>query len=368
MVAEPAGLALEEISFSYGTAPRVLDGITLEARPGELLSLLGPSGCGKTTLLRVIAGLERPSTGSVRVAGRVLADAAGEVDLAPQKRGVAMVFQNWALFPHMDVADNIAFGIPKALRADGGLLAETLAMVGLVGLEHRRPAELSGGQQQRVALGRAVAQRPDVLLLDEPFSNLDPSLRSSVRGEVRELLASLGTTTVLVTHDREEAMLLGDRVALLRDGRVVASGDPVDLYRTPPDRWSAGFLGEVVLLSGYATGGFVRTVLGRLRCTGMPEGPMEVMLRPEQVTVRPLGAPARELDDRPDSGGDDETAMGTVVAVAFHGPLTAYRVAVSGIELSAVAVGVPVAHVGDEVFVDGPVEPVVGWPGEVDQT
>jgi iron(III) transport system ATP-binding protein len=366
MVAEPAGLALEGISFSYGTGPRVLDGITLEARPGELLSLLGPSGCGKTTLLRVVAGLERPAAGSVRVAGRVLTDATGEVDLAPQKRGVAMVFQNWALFPHLDVADNIAFGIPKALRADGGLLTETLAMVGLVGFERRRPAELSGGQQQRVALGRAVAQRPDVLLLDEPFSNLDPSLRASVRAEVRELLASLGTTTVLVTHDREEAMLLGDRVALLRDGRVVASGDPVDLYRTPPDRWSAGFLGEVVLLSGDATGGFVSTVIGKLRCTGTPEGKIEVMLRPEQITVRPLGATDRGFDEGSAGAGDRESAVGTVIAVAFHGQLTGYRVAVSGIELAAVAVGVPVANVGDEVFVHGPAEPVVGWPGDLE--
>lgn len=367
MVAEPTGLAVREISFSYGDLPGVLDGITLEARPGELLSLLGPSGCGKTTLLRIIAGLERPAAGSVTVAGRVLTDIDGGVEVAPQKRGVAMVFQNWALFPHLDVADNISFGIPKALRADGRLLTETLTMVGLVGLEGRRPDELSGGQQQRVALARAVAQRPDVLLLDEPFSNLDPSLRARVRAEVRELLASLGTTTVLVTHDREEALLLGDRVALLHGGRVVASGDPVELYRWPPDGWSARFLGDVVMLQGEASGGLVQTVLGELVCPGATDGTVEVMLRPEQITVlRSGGAPNSSGSDLvPMRGPDGVPAM--VRDVAFQGPVTNYRLIVSGTELVATAVGVPVAAAGDEVVVVGPVGGVVAWPARTPQ-
>lgn len=362
MVPEPAGLDLERIAFSYQDHSAVLDEITLDVRPGELLSLLGPSGCGKTTLLRVIAGLESPSGGSVRVAGRALTDVAAGIDLPPQKRGVAMVFQNWALFPHLDVAENVAFGIPKELRADGSLLADTLAMVGLVGLERRRPSELSGGQQQRVALGRAVAQRPDVLLLDEPFSNLDPSLRAKVRAEVRELLASLGTTTVLVTHDREEALLLGDRVALLHDGAVVASGDPVELYLRPPDMWSAQFLGDVVMLRGEATGGLVRTVLGELNGAALADGPVEVMLRPEQVTVRrPRGsAGAAGVDSG--SQRDAEGVRATVRAVAFHGPVTDYRVVVAGTEIAASAVGAPVAEPGEEVTVVGPTEAVVAWP------
>ncbi len=165
------GLEVRDVTFSYddSRSGNVLDGVSLEARPGELLSLLGPSGCGKTTLLRIVAGLENPSKGSVRIDGRLLTDPGEGIEVAPAKRGVAMVFQNWALFPHMDVAQNITFGMPRALRGDGALLAETLSMVGLVGLERRRPGELSGGQQQRVALGRAVAQRPAVLLLDEPF-------------------------------------------------------------------------------------------------------------------------------------------------------------------------------------------------------
>lgn len=367
MVAEPAGLGLEEITFSYDTARGVLDGITLEARPGELLSLLGPSGCGKTTLLRIIAGLERPSAGSVRVAGRVLTDATLGVDVAPRKRGVAMVFQNWALFPHLDVADNIAFGIPKALRGDGRLLAETLAMVGLDGFERRRPAELSGGQQQRVALGRAVAQRPDVLLLDEPFSNLDPSLRTRVRDEVRELLTSLGTTTVLVTHDREEALLLGDRVALLHEGRVVASGDPIELYRRPPDDWSARFLGDVVMIGGEASDGLVRTVLGQLRCSGATDGPVEVMLRPEQITIHRSGEAPGPTGTNCDPNKGLEGVPATVRDVAFHGPVTNYRVIVAGTELAATAVGTPVAVVGDEVVVIGPGETVVAWPTSTDR-
>lgn len=278
-----------------------------------------------------------------------------------------MVFQNWALFPHLDVADNVAFGIPKELRAGGDLLAETLAMVGLEGLERRRPSELSGGQQQRVALGRAVAQRPDVLLLDEPFSNLDPSLRARVRAEVRELLASLGTTTVLVTHDREEALLLGDRVALLHHGRVVASGDPVELYRRPPDRWSARFLGEVVMLRGDASGGLVRTVLGELRSSGATDGPVEVMLRPEQITIRRSDGAVDPIGTvhAPDHGPAGVPA--TVGDVAFSGPLTDYRVVVAGTELAATAVGVPVAGPGDRVLAFGPGGEVVTWPARPNQ-
>lgn len=279
-----------------------------------------------------------------------------------------MVFQSWALFPHLDVAANVAFGIPKELRADSGLLAETLTMVGLDGLERRRPSELSGGQQQRVALGRAVAQRPDVLLLDEPFSNLDPSLRARVRAEVRELLASLGTTTVLVTHDREEALLLGDRVALLHGGRVVASGDPVELYRRPPDRWSARFLGEVVMLRGRASGGLVRTVLGELRSTGVADGPVEVMLRPEQIMIRRAGVPPHPVGTAPGVDRDREGVPATVGDVAFHGPLTDYRIAVGETELAATAVGVPVAVPGDEVLAFGPPDEVVAWPAGSDPT
>lgn len=362
-----SGLQLTDIGFSFTEGATVLAGVFLDAAPGELVALLGPSGCGKTTLLRVIAGLETPSRGSVRLGGRVLTDVSTGAAVAPQNRGVAMVFQNWALFPHLDVAHNITFGMPKELRSDGRLLAETLAMVGLDGMEARRPAELSGGQQQRVALGRALAQRPDVLLLDEPFSNLDPALRSRVRAEVRELLGSLGTTTVLVTHDREEALLLGDRVALLADRTVVAEGDPVDLYRRPPDRFTARFLGDVVTLDGVATGGRVNTALGVLRCAEEVEGSVEVMLRPEQIRIARTDGPPGPGDGSGIPGNGPEGVLATVDDVAFHGPITDYTVSITDmrvgeVQLGVRTVGTPIAAVGCGVLLFGPVEPVVTWP------
>lgn len=357
-----SGLALTDIGFSFGEGPPVLEGVNLDTAPGELLALLGPSGCGKTTLLRVIAGLESPSGGSVRVGDRVLTDVDANIHVTPQRRGVAMVFQNWALFPHLDVARNITFGMPREQRSDGRLLAETIAMVGLEGMERRRPAELSGGQQQRVALGRALAQRPEVLLLDEPFSNLDPALRSRVRTEVRGLLRSLGTTTVLVTHDREEALSLGDRVALLAERTVVAQGDPVDLYRSPPDRFTAHFLGDVVTLSGVAADGRVTTALGVHRCGHDVEGGVEVMLRPEQIGI---ANPAGAL--QPGAG-----IAGIVDDIAFHGPTTDYTVSITATRnrdagspdppLSVRTVGTPIAEVGSEVMLFGPTEAVVTWP------
>lgn len=357
------GLVVAGLGFAYPGGHDVLDSVDLEVSAGELVVLLGPSACGKTTLLRLIAGLEQAAAGSVYIGGRVVTDVARGIGVPPQRRGVAMVFQDWALLPHLDVAGNITLGMPASVRADGSLLARTLEMVGLVGLGQRRPHELSGGQRQRVAVGRAVAQRPDVLLLDEPFSNLDPSLRERVRGEVHELLRSLGTTTVLVTHDREEALVLADRLALMDGGAVVASGDPVELYRNPPDAFTAGFLGEVVTLSGDATDGRVRTAIGVLAAPDAPDGPVEVMLRPEQLTIEECSsAGTRDDPTRPDG------LRGSVTSVSFHGAFTGYRVLVDTADLGdgpppprevvVGAAGVPTVSVGAEVVVSGPSGPV----------
>ncbi len=206
----------------------VIDDLSLTCPAGEVTVLLGPSGSGKSTLLRLLAGLERPDAGEIVVGGAVVAGPSTWI--APEKRRIGMVFQDWALFPHLDVAANVGFGVPRAERT-AERVATTLELVGLGGMEQRAPHTLSGGQQQRVALARALAPRPDVLLLDEPFSNLDAALRRRLRSEVHELLVRLGMTTVFVTHDQDEAFVLGDGVAVVRDGRVVQLGTPTEIYR-----------------------------------------------------------------------------------------------------------------------------------------
>ena len=228
----PTGLRVDNLSVAYG-GPPVLTDLSLEIAPGELVALLGPSGCGKTTLLRSIAGLERPTHGTISVGGRVVTD--NENFVPPERRRIGMVFQDGALFPHLDVQRNVAYGLPRDQRRNGRV-DEALAMVGLADVADRMPGTLSGGQQQRVALARALAPRPGVLLLDEPFSNLDATLRLQVRAEMHRLLVDLGITTIFVTHDQEEAFVLGDRVAVLHDGHLVQVGTPDDLYRRPADR------------------------------------------------------------------------------------------------------------------------------------
>ncbi|MFV0316495.1 MAG: ABC transporter ATP-binding protein [Microthrixaceae bacterium] len=351
---------MEGIEFAYGDDRRVLRGVSLEVPKGTVQAILGPSGCGKTTLLRVIAGLESPIAGTVRSGpDRVLTDVGSRTSVDLAHRGVAMVFQNWALFPHMTVAENVSFAMPREVRRDGSLLAETLAMVDLEGLDERRPAELSGGQQQRVALGRALAQRPEILLLDEPFSNLDPALRSQVREDVARLLSRLEVTTLLVTHDRAEAFVVGDTVALMREGEVVTEGEPAELYRNPPDRWCATFLGDAVLLEGTATSdGRVASALGVTDVVGprdLPAGhPVTVMVRPESLTVRRTGEPQTSPEPAPG-------VEATVTRVRYSGPLSSYEVSIGHESVQIVRPGAPSVGVGERVVVVPPTEPVVVW-------
>lgn len=264
----------------------VLDGIDLEIEPGESLALLGPSGCGKTTLLRIIAGLERPDAGSVVIGSDTMAGP--DSWIPPEKRNVGMVFQDWALFPHLTVGRNVGYGLPRGER-DGPRVAEALDMVGLVDLADRRPETLSGGQQQRVALARAIAPRPSVLLLDEPFSNLDSALRAGVRSEVHRLLVELGITSVFVTHDQEEAFVLGDRVAVMRDGRIEQVDTPGDLYRRPKNAWIASFVGDVSLLDGVASGRTASTSLGDVPIIDETSGAVTVLIRPEDLSITAEG-------------------------------------------------------------------------------
>ena len=269
----------------------VLTGLDLDVEPGTLVALLGPSGCGKTTLLRIVAGFERAAAGTVEVGGQ-LVEGPGRT-VAPERRRVGIVPQEGALFPHLSVHDNVAFGLPRAERR-GTRPDEVLELVGLAGLGGRMPHELSGGQQQRVAVARALAPRPSLVLLDEPFSALDAGLRAQVRAEVRASLQAAGASAVLVTHDQQEALSVADVVAVVRDGRVVQAGDPWAVYAQPADLGVATFVGETIVLRGRASAGAVTSPLGALVTDSPASGEVAVVVRPEQVEVGPTDLPVVE--------------------------------------------------------------------------
>ena len=295
-------LRVHDLWKSYDGRP-VLRGLDLAVEPGTLTAVLGPSGCGKTTLLRVIAGFERAEQGEVVLGGTTLEDE--RVNVAPEKRGIGYVPQEGALFPHLNVEANVGFGLTRRERR-GVVVSELLEMVGIAGLARRLPHELSGGEQQRVALARALARKPQVLLLDEPFSSLDASLRGIVREEVHQLLREQGATTVLVTHDQEEALSLADSVAVLRDGRIVQHAVPNELYEAPVDHELATFLGAVNVIDAEIEGATARTALGTLTLrqgpdAAAPASATQVMVRPEQLDVHPRPLPA--VGERPEGVG-----------------------------------------------------------------
>ncbi|MEA2395864.1 MAG: iron(III) transport system ATP-binding protein [Solirubrobacteraceae bacterium] len=278
----PAALSVRGVAKAFGAHP-VLEGLDLDVPAGGFMAVLGPSGCGKTTLLRLIAGFEHVDAGAIAVEGREVSSP--RVHVAPERRGVGFVPQEGALFPHLDAAANIAFGLPRAERR-GARVHELLELVGLAGLGARRVHELSGGQQQRVALARALAPEPGMVLLDEPFSALDPALRASLRADVQAALRAAGTTALLVTHDQVEALSLADQVGILRDGRLVQTADPATLYREPVDAEIARFLGEAVLLPALVADGHAQCALGRLAlCWPRDAGPATAMIRPEQIVI-----------------------------------------------------------------------------------
>lgn len=292
-----ATVAVDGVSVSYDGHTRAVDEVSVTVEAGSIVSLLGPSGCGKTSLLRAIAGLERPVGGSISIGGRVVSGPGAWIK--PEHRSVGMVFQDGALFPHLTVAQNVAFGLNashiEASRSERETrVRELLDLVDLAGLGDRLPETLSGGQQQRVALARSLAPNPSVLLLDEPFSALDAGLRVHVRAEVARILREIGVTSIFVTHDQDEAFVLGDQVAVMRDGHVEQFGAPDELYRTPVSKWVARFVGEANFVPGRPSGeaGRVDTTLGRVTIAGPPHGgspeqPVEVLVRPEQVALSP---------------------------------------------------------------------------------
>ncbi len=284
---------VDDLCVAYGETT-VLEGIDLTVPRGSLVAMLGPSGCGKTTFLRVLAGLHPATRGSITVGGRTLTGATTHIPA--EKRGIGWVPQHAALFPHQTVAENIGFGLPREGRADR--IAELAALVGMTWHLARSPAQLSGGQAQRVALARALAPRPDLILLDEPFAALDPLLRSALRVEVAELLRRQNTTSVLVTHDQEEALSLADYVAVMNDGRILQWGTPAEVYEHPATPWVARFVGDTVELVGRWRGGRVECALGSVEAETVggfapaANAPVRVLLRPEWLELSDTGADA----------------------------------------------------------------------------
>lgn len=318
-------LAIESLTRRFGEAAGVFD-LSLSLEQGKTLALLGPSGSGKTTTLRVLGGFERPDT------GRILVDGEDMVPLRPEQRRFGMVFQHYALFPHLDVGQNVLFGLESlgVSPADAvRRVSESLALVDLVGFERRRIGELSGGQQQRVALARALAPEPRILLLDEPLSNLDPALRERTRRELRSLLRRVGITTVIVTHEQDDAFDLGDQVAVLREGRLEQAGAPEALYREPATPFVGTFIGRASWLTGTATGEGTVVIEGAhwplaAPAAREPGKRIRLLVRPEALRFAPLDTPglAVTITDRRFAGSTTyflaATAAGTVVEVSAN--------------------------------------------------
>jgi iron(III) transport system ATP-binding protein len=331
---------LEGLSKSFGPTVAV-DGVTCEAPGGKLTFLLGPSGCGKTTVLRMVAGLLEPTGGAVRFGDRDV------TALPAERRGCGMVFQGYALWPHMTVAENVAFGLESRkvprdeVRRRTG---EALEMVRMAPYAARRPAELSGGQQQRVALARAVVYRPEVLLLDEPLSNLDARLRAEMRREIRRVVDEARLTAIHVTHDQHESLSMADRIIVMREGRIEQVGGPRELYERPASRFVAEFMGETNVLAGTATGDAltVRTAAGPLASTGAggraAGSAIAVIVRPEALRVHadhdvPPGAPA---------------LRGIVAESSYLGATSTCRIDCGGIQVTALELDPPRPHAPGE--------------------
>ena len=340
MAKAPASVEFRNVSKRYGAVTAV-DNVNFTIEPGTLLTLLGPSGCGKTTTLRLIAGLEMASEGSITIGGRDV------TKLSAADRDVSMVFQSYALFPHMNVLDNVAYGptvqgLPKAKAHE--MAFEKLRLVGLAGLEKRSPSELSGGQQQRVAVARALVLEPQVLLFDEPLSNLDAKLRRRVREEIRELQLKLNLTVGYVTHDQEEALAVSDRIIVMSNARIAQSGTPRELYEQPASLFVADFIGDANIVDATVTalhGDRGQVQLGPLVLDlphrGAGIGPVKLAIRPD----------ALQLGDTPGGG-----LAGTVAKAAYLGRQWEYTISTPVGELFVVERGRAAArHLGSAVHV-----------------
>ncbi|MFP5224995.1 MAG: ABC transporter ATP-binding protein [Actinomycetota bacterium] len=334
-----ARIMLAGVDKSFGPI-RAVDDVTMEVDPGESLVLLGPSGCGKTTLLRLIAGLERPDAGAISIGDRIVSRPGQH--LAPEKRGVGMVFQDHALFPHMTVRANIAYGAKDEAR-----ITQLLDLVGLSASADRMPGELSGGQQQRVALARALAPSPGVILLDEPFSNLDADLRQQVRDEVKQILRDADMTAIFVTHDQQEAFELADRIAVMHQGRVEQIGSPEEVYHTPGTRFVADSVGKAAFVPATLESGMLRCSLGAFPYSGEgDDGEADLLVRPEDIAI--------------EADGEAE-----VIERRFQGPQNQYRLRLAdGIEVLSVGSSQTLHPLGSKVRVRFEPDHLVVFRGE----
>ncbi len=307
MTAPALPLSLESVVKDFGRT-RAVDGISLTVGPGEIVAMVGPSGCGKSTTLRMVAGLERPDSGSVHLAGRCVAGPGTWVPA--ERRGVGLVFQDHALFPHLTVENNVGFGLPRRSPTRAARIREVLELVSMHPLAGRYPHELSGGEQQRVALARALAPGPPIVLLDEAFSSLDRGLRAQIRTDTVAILRHTGTAAILITHDRDEALATGDRVVILRGGRIEQDATPDDAFHHPATRFVATFVGDAVFLPAERDAGMLHSeIVEMITPAGIGHGAVEIVARPHEVTL--------------DAGGPGK---GEVVAFEFQGAFVLYTV------------------------------------------
>ncbi len=329
-----AVVELDEATKRYpGNASPAVERISFSLSYGEIMAVLGPSGCGKTTTLRLIAGFERPDEGEVLLRGETVSG--GGRMVSPEKRGVGMVFQDYALFPHLNVAKNVGFGL-RGMNRDSRekRIKETLELIGMSEMADRYPHQLSGGQQQRVALGRALAPNPVVVLMDEPFSNLDADMRAQMRHEVHTILRREGATAILVTHDQQEALSFADTIAVMNRGRVEQIGTPEEVYHRPTTSFVAAFVGHASFIPAYMQDGYVVTEMGRLPYTGNHTASQTVlMVRPDDVQLT--------RDDSEDS---------TVVIREFQGSQNLYTIRLaSGTMVKSIQPSTAVFEVGARV-------------------
>jgi iron(III) transport system ATP-binding protein len=350
-VVQQGGIDVVDAVKRFGDV-EVLKRVSIDVAQGEIVALLGPSGCGKTTLLRSIAGLEHLDSGTIEIGGTAVS--APGVHVRPEQRRIGMVFQDWALFPHLTVGDNVGYGLSREERR-GDRVERSLELVGLSGLADRLPGTLSGGQQQRVALARALAPQPTALLLDEPFSNLDTSLRVQVRSEVHRLLTDLGVTTVFVTHDQEEAFVLGDRVAVMHEGRICQLERPDVIYTNPASPWVARFVGEANLIRAEAAGARASSAIGPIDLQETRSGAVDVLVRPEQLV---LGRLDDSLDATPNGCG-----AATVQLVEYYGhDHVSVVVLDDGTSLRSRAPGAPSYRRGQRVAVSSAANSAPSFP------
>ena len=346
-----ARLTFEGVSRQYGERA-ALDGLSLDIAPGEIVCLLGPSGCGKTTLLRIAAGIERPTGGRVLISGQEVAGPSQFVP--PEKRGVGLMFQDFALFPHLTILDNVAFGLKSLAREEArGEALRMLARVGLAKYAEQYPHILSGGQQQRVALARAVVPRPAVMLMDEPFSGLDVQLRDAMQEETLAVMRETRATSMIVTHHPEEAMRLGDRIAVMRAGKLVQSGRAEDLYKRPVDLFVARLFSEINEVPVRVSGGEVATPFGRLPASGLADGTDAVLcIRQRGVGLGPKGS------------GTGRELRGVVRSAKFLGDVVRYEVAVEGFDAPLFVRAAPAdgAAAGAEVCLSIDAEQILLFP------